>query len=376
MLLNVGVDTGLTPVSSYYSVSSCIKPQERKKEENGSVSVEDSLRGPTQLPSCVSQKFLETEALLNSSRVDSHEEQRNQEYQVKDNNTRLVEESKEIHRMEGVDIPSSEIQYEELELIKSAVEKVLHGNDSTSESNDEAMDTDSLDNQQLTSSDSLSDVTPENENIPVATTDCAFVCPNFDRTVIILDWDDTLLSSSWLASEGLKVDDTQEVPEVIRHELNELEELVLNLLMECCKHGIVSIVTNAETGWVELSSKKFIPRVFSYIEEGIRVVSARSNFEKEFPDSPAEWKEKAFLLELSRLPVDLTCLNLLVLGDSLNERNAGHVAGTVYVGSYVKNVKFIERPTIEQLKRQLSLVISSLHHLCDHEGSFDVNMVC
>ncbi|GJQ08961.1 hypothetical protein GpartN1_g752.t1 [Galdieria partita] len=371
MLLEVGVDT----CPSCYSGCSSCESQVSTEKQLKAAKVESSKALSTAVHSAF-QEFPTTNDIADSiHNLGTQEEHHNQKDKFKDK-IPVFEENPESFCGEGENTASSGMQEEELELIKGAVEKVLRGDENISEDFEDVMDTDSMDNIQLLSSDSLSDVTPESENVVAATTDCVFVCPNFDRTVIILDWDDTLLSSSWLAGEGIKVDDTQEVPNAIRQELNELEDLVLSLLMECSKHGIVSIVTNAETGWVELSSKKFIPRVFRYIEEGIRVVSARSNFEKEFPDSPAEWKEKAFLLELGRLPVDLTRLNLLVLGDSLNERDAGHIAGTVYTCSHVKSVKFIERPTIEQLKRQLSLIISSLHHLCDHEGSFDVNMVC
>ncbi|KAK4523782.1 hypothetical protein GAYE_SCF00G1678 [Galdieria yellowstonensis] len=373
MLLNVSVDTCLTRVSTCHSGVSSVELQEKGREASESVSVEKLTPVATEV--APSPLDLCLRSPVNSVDPELREEQSNRQENFK-STLFLADERQVIPPSDEREGSSSAIQEDGLELIKGAVEKVLRGDESSSEGEDEVMDTDSGDNLQHHSSDSLSDVTPENENLDVATSDCIFVCPNFDRTVIILDWDDTLLSSSWLASEGLKIDETQELPETVRRELSELENLVLGLLMECSKHGIVSIVTNAETGWVELSSKKFIPRVSRYIEEGVRVVSARSNFEKEFPDSPAQWKEKAFLLELGRLPVDLTRLNLLVLGDSWNERDAGHVAGNVYIGSHVKSVKFVERPTIEQLKRQLSLIISSLHHLCDHEGSFDVNMVC
>ncbi len=55
------------------------------------------------------------------------------------------------------------------------------------------------------------------------------------------------------------------------------------------KHGNVLIITNAETGWVELSCKKFMPRVQPYLQN-LRVLSARSAFEALYPDSPSDWK--------------------------------------------------------------------------------------
>jgi len=45
-----------------------------------------------------------------------------------------------------------------------------------------------------------------------------------------------------------------------RH-LNAIEERVVNLLETCLKQAKVIIITNARKGWVEFSSKKFLPRV-------------------------------------------------------------------------------------------------------------------
>ena len=48
------------------------------------------------------------------------------------------------------------------------------------------------------------------------------------------------------------------------------------------------IITNAGTGWVELSSLRFLPRLYKELihnadKKGLRIISARSKFEKEFP---------------------------------------------------------------------------------------------
>jgi hypothetical protein len=77
-------------------------------------------------------------------------------------------------------------------------------------------------------------------------------------------------------------------PEAVS-QLSVLEDSVNALLDRALGCGTVVIITNAETGWVELSCRKFLPRCLGIVSR-IRVVSARSTFEALHPDSPSDWK--------------------------------------------------------------------------------------
>lgn len=72
-------------------------------------------------------------------------------------------------------------------------------------------------------------------------------------------------------------------------QLEVLQDSVIALVERAIKCGPVVIITNAETGWVELSCKRFMPRVMPFLAS-VKVLSARSTFEALFPDSPADWK--------------------------------------------------------------------------------------
>lgn len=98
-----------------------------------------------------------------------------------------------------------------------------------------------------------------------------------------------MLSSSWLAQNGLRLDEPAVVPAEAVGQLDLLQESVIQLLQRAVLYGRVIVITNAETGWVELSCKKFMPRVMPYLQK-LRVLSARSTFETYYPDSPSDWK--------------------------------------------------------------------------------------
>mmetsp|Transcript_9461 Transcript_9461/g.24810 ORF Transcript_9461/g.24810 Transcript_9461/m.24810 type:complete len:246 (+) Transcript_9461:120-857(+) len=197
--------------------------------------------------------------------------------------------------------------------------------------------------------------------------------PKFTHnTVSIFDWDDTLLVSTHVAILGLSVTDTAPLEAEMARAMAELEEEVMRTLDVALAHGETIIVTNAEAGWVELSAARFLPRVLDFIaRRNIRVVSARTNYEEAFPNSPADWKVQAFVHEVRAGEG-----NVLVFGDSLSERIAGHALGMRCREARVKSVKFVERPDVEQLKRQLVLIQGSFGELYEHDASFDVNLVC
>lgn len=200
--------------------------------------------------------------------------------------------------------------------------------------------------------------------------------PAVSKTTAILDWDDTICPSTYLASLGLRVDDPGSLPLSLQKQLSQLEMAVINIVKEALRFGKVVIITNAEAGWVELSGKRFLPAVVSFLDQhDIKIVSARTSFESDYPDAPSSWKMAAFSQEVAVMFPNDDELNVLVLGDSMSERDAAHVLSTRLPNSRVKTVKFVERPSIDQLMRQVQLVAQSLPDLATYACSFDVDLV-
>lgn len=198
--------------------------------------------------------------------------------------------------------------------------------------------------------------------------------PSVTRTIIFLDWDDTLLCSSVLSGHGIKLDSNLEGATDLLRQLDELSTSVINVLKIAQTYGEVHIITNGETGWVQLSAQKFVPRVVPMLNS-MRIVSARSTFENLFPDSPMKWKFHAFQESLQRIYAGPECLkNVLSFGDSHAEREAIRAVTKGLPNTRTKSIKFAERPSIEQLQRQLELVGNCFQYINNHEEDLDLCM--
>lgn len=212
--------------------------------------------------------------------------------------------------------------------------------------------------------------------------------PPTPRSVFILDWDDTCCATSFLENCGFMADlDTRLdecAPDLALH-LRVLESRVLSLLKTAVSLGTVLIVTNAGDGWVELSSSRFLPAVHSFLEYNyklIKIISARARYVDAYRQHPLQWKALTFSDELrsmfASMPFPLQCLHVFVLGDSVGDQYAAHVAGQALSSAglplVLKVVKFLERPSIDQLCKELAVLLDHINAMTDHDGSFDVSM--
>jgi len=200
-------------------------------------------------------------------------------------------------------------------------------------------------------------------------------------TLIILDWDDTLLPSTWLQSQGLQIAPDSALPsEEQKAELSKVARCVIQTLRIAKRLGHVTVITNGEKGWVELSCCKFLPEVAPLLE-GFKISSARFAFEHEQPQSPIHWKRMAFRKEIGAflgMVSELPCAgcqschaNMVSVGDSMSERVA-LMEATEGRDCWTKSLKLVERPSPEQLIKQHELLSNCLRPFVDHEGSLDL----
>jgi len=202
-----------------------------------------------------------------------------------------------------------------------------------------------------------------------------------EETVFIFDWDDTVLPSSWIQSQGLRLDRASVVTAEQRELLGEAARAAAVTVKYAKQHGTVVFVTNAERGWIELSCQKFLPTLLPLLED-IRFVSARTTYEGPSCVSPLDWKLQAFDVEIERhfTPAVLAdpCKrkNVLSLGDSVHEREALMTAASGLPNCQAKSLKFMERPDIPQLCKQHELISGSFDRITHHDGNLDLCIKC
>eukprot|EP00931_Biecheleriopsis_adriatica_P009652 TRINITY_DN110714_c0_g1_i1.p1 TRINITY_DN110714_c0_g1~~TRINITY_DN110714_c0_g1_i1.p1 ORF type:complete len:353 (+),score=92.36 TRINITY_DN110714_c0_g1_i1:63-1121(+) len=202
-----------------------------------------------------------------------------------------------------------------------------------------------------------------------------------EETLIIFDWDDTVLPSSWVKNHGLRLDDGSRVEAWQREELGQVARAAAQTLRAAKQLGTVVLITNAERGWIELSCNKFLPTLLPILED-IKLVSARTTYEGPEITSPVDWKVHAFKNEIDRFYARQTRLgaerrkNVLSLGDSIHEREALMRATAPMQDCRSKSVKFKEMPDIPEILKQHSLVASCFEQIVHHDANLDMCIRC
>ena len=173
--------------------------------------------------------------------------------------------------------------------------------------------------------------------------------PQYKKTCIVLDWDDTIFPSTHI----LNLYPTLEIPvnidftmTKVYEELHILEDIILNKVVELCLIADVFIVTNSLQGWVESISRKFCPRLWDCVCT-IPILSARSMYEHAFPKDSYMWKYFAIQ----------SCINVkyhtrfVSLGDSPEDKTVSTSISTI-LGLDFQFVQFDRHPNIQTLINQ------------------------
>jgi len=193
--------------------------------------------------------------------------------------------------------------------------------------------------------------------------------PPKHQTVIIFDWDDTLLCTSYLNFRG----DADLQPAVVRH-LEDIQRAGKKLLELAMRLGRTFIITNAMNGWVQYSAAKWIPEVLDVLQnQKVRVISARTNHEPQYPGEVGQWKIQAFL-EVQKDLNSQIITNLISLGDSNFEMDAVHVMGKEFAQALVKTIKFRENPSPEELLKQLELVAQKFERIVENARNLKIGL--
>lgn len=193
---------------------------------------------------------------------------------------------------------------------------------------------------------------------------CSQRKPKIYNSIIILDWDDTLLCTSFLGTKnGLGYSACPILSRKEQEKISILEESVMKLLTLCVDKGDVYIITNAENGWIEYSAKKYYPKILPILKR-INIISARDKYSRFYPNDSKIWKIQTFL-DITKSVNSELVTNVICMGDSFIEIEAGNRMREQLIRNqaFVKTIKFRESPKPEELNKQLRLVIGQFHDI-------------
>jgi hypothetical protein len=199
-----------------------------------------------------------------------------------------------------------------------------------------------------------------------------------EDTILIFDWDDTVLPSTWLHEHGLSLADDSWPTVEQQARLDKLAERAVHTLDMARRYGQVILVTNAEAGWIELSCQKFMPLLWPSLRD-VKLFSARSTYEHQGVASPFEWKYLAFEREIGGFYEARDAglqKNVVSFGDSAHEREALIRVTERMRNCRTKSLKLVERPEVDQLLKEHQLLADCMRSIVSHDGNLDLCISC
>ena len=194
------------------------------------------------------------------------------------------------------------------------------------------------------------------------------------KTLIILDWDDTLFPTSWLSKNNINLLDIDEQNKYIVF-FSRLDNLLYKLFLNMIKYGQIVIITNATQKWIHISSN-IIPNTQKIIQNRVPIISAKDTYEKKYPMQTSMWKKLSFKNIISDYFKSYKYQNRGSLGDADHEFYAMtdlYDEFSLRKIKLLKTVRFIKDPSHDSLIDQLEVIDNSLHHIITAKKHMDLN---
>ena len=188
-----------------------------------------------------------------------------------------------------------------------------------------------------------------NKNLLIST-------PKKINNIFIFDWDDTLFCTSVLSPNGYFDSEREILPSQLKR-IEKLEIFVECILVKSIEKGDTYIISNSEAAWIKYSCEIFFPNVYKLLNK-IKIISGRDLYEDKFPQDYKTWKIKAFNTILKNYSLNLPT-NIMTFGDSTYDIDASYDLVKKFPNGFIKAIKFQEFPLIQDLIKQLILVLDN-----------------
>lgn len=197
---------------------------------------------------------------------------------------------------------------------------------------------------------------------------------NYNSTLIILDWDDTLFPTSWVNKNNIEIMSKDKFTVLYNKFFKNLDILLEKLFKLLIKCGTVMIITNALLNWIEISSL-ILPKLNIILKnKKIKIISARGDY-TQYNNDPMIWKKLAFQKELNDIIHNKIFINNVIsIGDAEYEYVAliNLYKNDAHNFKLLKAIKFIRYPDINQISIQVELLTQSIIKICKEPAHVDL----
>jgi len=190
-----------------------------------------------------------------------------------------------------------------------------------------------------------------------------------NKTLFILDWDDTLFPTNWVINNGIKLVLTKSHSQYMNY-FQELDRVLYKFLKQITSIGKVIIVTNAMLEWVNISSV-ILPQTYSILKK-VKIISARERYRNK-SQNIWDWKKMAFRDVIDIEFQKSNIINVISVGDAEYEYQALIALNKKRGKKYLKSIKFMREPSHEILIDQLEVLNMAIPKIWNKEQHLDLN---
>jgi hypothetical protein len=192
----------------------------------------------------------------------------------------------------------------------------------------------------------------------------------YDSTLIIIDWDDTLFPTTWHKSKDIDLTCPNSRYKNLSYFKN-LDDNLNKLIKKIKTHGHVVIITNASPEWIKLTLS-ILPKTKNILKN-VQIVSARKRYQKKLNER--EWKMRTFNDIIDEKIKKFKYTNILSLGDSKYEHYAliNLFNHDKLKHKYLKSIKFIKSADYDIIIDQINIINDNIKNICESKRHMDLD---
>ena len=173
------------------------------------------------------------------------------------------------------------------------------------------------------------------------------------ETVFILDWDDTLMCTSFIDHK------IQHLSESEKNLILNLGKIVSDFLSHCQEYGKIIILTNSTENWVNKTANEYLG-LGDLSEKNIKIISTRDKYFKKGLDIKI-WKELALNEIVNKYKKNIE--NLICASDSEKDINTFKKIMQKNKDINISTIKFKRKPSPLIMEKEIKYLLENINSI-------------